>query len=145
MDNPTTSAPATPLHGGCACGGVRYRVNAEPVLAAHCHCRHCQVSSGAAYATVMGVPRPAFQLEQGTTASYTYTGDSGNPVIRHFCPYCGCPLFSDVRILPDLWFVRIASLDAPEQVTPTLHIYCDSAQPWDKPEDGLPRFATMPG
>lgn len=134
------------LAGGCACGAVRYECDAEPALVAHCHCRDCQRSSGAAMSTVFAVPRSAFRQVQGKTSSYRYTGDSGNPVTRHFCPVCGAPLFSDVAVMPDLWFVRAASLDEPGLVSPSLHVYCDSAQPWDhQSDDGLPRFGKMPG
>lgn len=133
------------LTGGCACGAVRYECTAEPVLTAHCHCRDCQRSSGAPMATVSAVPRPAFHQLSGQTATYRYIGDSGNPVVRHFCPVCGSPLFSEVAVLPDLWFIRSVSLDHPERVAPGSHLYCDSAQPWDKPDDALPRFPRMPG
>ena len=132
------------LVGGCACGAVRYECEGEPVLAAHCHCRDCQRASGAAMSTVFAVPRAAFR-RVGLTSTYATTGDSGNPVVRHFCADCGSPLFTDVNVLPDLQFVRAASLDDPAAVSPTMHIYCDSAQPWGKPLDDLPHFAKMPG
>lgn len=132
------------LSGGCACGAVRYESTAEPVIVAHCHCRDCQRASGAAMSTVFAVPRAAFR-HKGPTSTYATSGDSGNPVVRHFCPDCGSPLFSDVSVLPDLQFVRAASLDDPAAVSPTMHIYCDSAQPWGKPLDDLPHFGKMPG
>jgi hypothetical protein len=133
------------LSGGCACGAVRYECDGEPAMVAHCHCRDCQRASGAGYSTVFAVPRAAFRQTAGKTATYQYTGDSGQPVVRAFCPTCGNPLFTDVTVLPDLMFVRAASLDAPEAVTPTMHIYCDSAQPWDSARDDLPRFGKLPG
>lgn len=132
------------LSGGCACGAVRYESTAEPVIVAHCHCRDCQRASGAAMSTVFAVPRAAFR-HKGPTTTYATSGDSGNPVVRHFCPDCGSPLFSDVSVLPDLQFVRAASLDNPAAVSPTMHIYCDSAQPWGRPLDDLPHFGKMPG
>lgn len=135
----------TQLKGGCACGAIRYECEGEPVLAAHCHCRDCQRSSGAAMATVFAVPKVAFRLVQGATATYQYTGDSGQPVIRHFCPSCGSPLFTDVTVVPDLKFIRAASLDNPAQINPSMHIYCDSAQPWGLDHQDLPRFGKMPG
>ena len=133
------------LEGGCSCGAVRYRCDGEPALAAHCHCRDCQRSSGAAMATVFAVPKAAFHLLQGKTSSYAYTGDSGQPVSRHFCPNCGAPLFTEVSVMPDLQFVRATSLDDPALIAPSMHIYCDSAQAWDQAHDGLPRFAKLPG
>ena len=133
------------LTGGCACGAVRYRVEGEPILAAHCHCRDCQRSSGAAMSTVFAVMKTAFHKEQGALSSYQYTGDSGNPVVRYFCPHCGSPLFTDVAVMAEVQFVRAVSLDNPADIAPTMHIYCDSAQAWDRSDDGLPRFPKMPG
>lgn len=135
----------TSLTGGCSCGTIRYRCEGAPVMAAHCHCRDCQRSSGAAMATVFAVPKTAFTLEKGQTASYAYTGDSGQPVVRHFCPTCGAPLLTEVAVMPELQFVRAASLDEPGRIVPSMHIYCDSAQPWGQWEDGLPHFPRLPG
>ncbi len=132
------------LVGGCACGAVRYQCVAEPTLVAHCHCRDCQRASGAAMSTVFAVPRATLH-RSGQTRTYATRGDSGNPVLRHFCGECGSPLFSEVAILPELQFIRVASLDDPAKVSPTMHIYCHSAQPWGRPLDGLPQFAKMPG
>jgi len=133
------------LVGGCVCGAVRYECDGDPVLVAHCHCRDCQRSSGAAMATVFAVPKTAFHLIKGETARYQYTGDSGQAVFRHFCPICGSPLFTDVVVMPELQFVRATSLENPSLVSPSMHIYCDSAQPWALSMDSLPHFGRLPG
>jgi len=49
-----------------------------------------------------------------------------------------------VELLSDLIFIRIASLDDPSQIRPGMHIYCDSSQVWDRPNDPLPKFGKMP-
>ncbi|WP_449224145.1 GFA family protein [Azotobacter bryophylli] len=42
------SGPATfPLFGGCACGSIRYRLDAEPSETGYFHCRICQKISAA--------------------------------------------------------------------------------------------------
>jgi hypothetical protein len=129
--------------GGCACGQVRYDFNGELAMAVHCHCRDCQRSSGSGSAAVFAANRSDVHLT-GKTSSYESMGDSGKSVTRHFCPNCGSPLFSDVQILPDLIFMRIVSLDDPSQIRPGMHIYCDSSQVWDRPNDPLPKFGKMP-
>ena len=131
------------LSGGCACGNIHYDFDGELAMAVHCHCRDCQRSSGSGSAAIFAANRNDIQLT-GKTSSYQYTGDSGEGVVRHFCPNCGSPLFSDVKILPDLMFMRIASLDDPSQIRPSMHIYCDSSQVWDRPNDPLPKFGKMP-
>ena len=43
-------AAAHLIHGGCDCGGVRYRLTDRPLFVHCCHCRWCQRESGAAFA-----------------------------------------------------------------------------------------------
>lgn len=130
--------------GGCVCGAVRYECQAAPVLAAHCHCRDCQRSSGAPMSTVIGVPTQAFRAVKGKPKSHRYQGDSGKDVHRYFCGECGAPLYTEVAVMPDVRFIRAVSLDDASWVKPSMHIYCVSAQPWDNFSDGLPRFEKMP-
>jgi hypothetical protein len=40
-----------PLFGGCACGSIRYVCARAPVAMLNCHCRDCQRSSGAPFAS----------------------------------------------------------------------------------------------
>lgn len=131
------------LSGGCACGDVHYSFDGEVVMAGHCHCRDCQRSSGTGSAAFFAIHRGKAQFT-GKTASYTYKGDSGQGVTRHFCSHCGAPLFTHADVVPDLVFIRIASLDNPSQIRPSMHIYCDSSQVWDRPNDPLPKFGKMP-
>lgn len=131
------------LSGGCACGQVRYDFNGEMAMAVHCHCRDCQRASGSGSAAIFAANRNDVQLS-GNTSSFESKGDSGQAVVRHFCPNCGSPLFSHVEVLSDLIFMRIASLDDPSQIRPGMHIYCDSSQVWDRPNDPLPKFGKMP-
>jgi len=37
------------LEGGCACGAVRYRLTAPPLIVHACHCRDCQKLTGSAF------------------------------------------------------------------------------------------------
>ena len=130
--------------GGCVCGAVRFRCEGEPLLVAHCHCRDCQKSSGAAFATVVVVPRAAFRLLQGEPAGHPYRGDSGKRLIRRFCGRCGAPLFTEAEAMPDAWIIRAAAFDDPARFVPQMHIYTASAQPWDVISDDLPAYPGMP-
>ena len=38
------------LEGGCACGSVRYRLEADPLIVHACHCRNCQRQTGTSHA-----------------------------------------------------------------------------------------------
>ncbi|GJC87080.1 hypothetical protein ColLi_09918 [Colletotrichum liriopes] len=39
-----------PLEGGCACGNIRYSLNASPLVVHCCHCTSCQRETGTAFA-----------------------------------------------------------------------------------------------
>ncbi len=130
--------------GGCACGAIRFVCTGEPLLVAHCHCRDCQKSSGAPFATVVVMPRSGFRLLRGEPAGHEYRGDSGKSLVRQFCRDCGTPLFTRAQAMPDAWIVRVTAFDEPQVFRPQMHIYTASAQPWDVIPEGLPTCPGMP-
>jgi len=134
------------LEGGCACGQVRYECTAEPLFVGHCHCHDCQRAGGGQMSTVAGVPADAFRVTKGETKSFHYTGDTGKGLDRHFCANCGSRLFTkDVGAFPGVVMIAVGSLDDPSAVTPNMHIFTASAQPWASIPAGMPSFPGMPG
>ena len=69
------------LTGGCLCGAVRYEIGADPMFAAHCHCRDCQKATGTGHVSVIGAPKAAFKLT-GAVKGYAMTGGSGDQITR---------------------------------------------------------------
>lgn len=134
----------TPISDGCACGGGRYEIVGEPLFAGHCHCRECQKVSGGPMMTAVCFPASALRLLQGTPRTYTYRGDSGNPVERFFCRSCGSPLYGRPSLLPGMVLVQAPSLDDASWVKPAQHVHVSSAQPWDPTGDDLPCFDKLP-
>ena len=128
------------MRGSCLCGQVRYSANAEPALVAVCHCKNCQKQSGTAFAVVIGIPKSAMSI-QGRLKTYNDRGDSGQPVLRNFCPECGSPITSDVTVMPELIFIKAGTLDDTSWLDPKMHVYCDSALPWTPIPEGSQRFA----
>lgn len=131
------------LIGGCLCGAVRYRSDEQPKMTAICHCRSCQKAGGGGYSVNVAVPTDSIRLE-GTPKSYRTVGTSGQPVIRRFCSECGSPLFTEAAVFGRLSFIKGASLDDPSWLEPNVHIWCDSAQPWDKIPEGATRIGKNP-
>jgi hypothetical protein len=132
------------IEGGCLCGQVHYRAEAEPAFVGVCHCSDCQKFSGSAFVTVVGVPRPALQLT-GTLKTFTKPGDSGKPIHRRFCPECGSGIMDEADALPGVAMINAGTLDDTSWVKPAMEIFCDSAQPWVKLGGDLKHFARMPG
>ena len=88
--------------GGCLCGNVRYSSDAEPVMTAVCHCSHCQTQTSSAFSILVAVPKGSLRIEGKPLRAYETQGESGQPIIRKFCPNCGSPVVSDVAVTPDL-------------------------------------------
>lgn len=132
-----------PFEGGCACQSIRYKVNAEPLFTAHCHCKDCQKMTGAHMATIAGVSSDTFTVN-GEPKVYVTKGDSGRDVQRSFCAECGSTLFSTCDVMPGLHFIEAGSLDDASWLSPTMHIYTSSAQPWAGIPDSIEQHAKMP-
>lgn len=120
--------------GGCLCGRVRYRLARVPTDVAHCHCRICQRSAGAAFVTWATVGRDELEVTAGEPAWHR----SSPAARRGFCPACGTQLFfafdADADATrPDVppeaareIDVTVASLDAPDLCVPTRNIWVGS-------------------
>lgn len=126
------------LTGGCLCGRIRYRAEGEPVNIRACHCRNCQKVTGSAF-----FPRVMFRREAVSVTGETHAYGSSEDVLRHFCPDCGSTLFSQ-RVSAGVMSVSFGTLDDPDAVAPTEHIWTRSAQAWLKLDDGLPCFVELP-
>src|SRR5215510_10803646 len=53
------------LEGRCACGNIRYRLTAAPMIVHACHCRDCQRLSGSAFAINLWIERKFVETSGG--------------------------------------------------------------------------------
>jgi hypothetical protein len=96
----------TPLSGGCHCGRVRFRVEADRLEALDCNCSIC-TKKGFLH---LIVPRERFTLLAGEHDLATYT--FGTHVAKHhFCRHCGVHAFYVPRSHPDGVDVNVRCLD----------------------------------
>jgi len=129
--------------GGCACGTIRFLVDAEPLGTGACHCSNCRKFSGGGPNYVVLLPPDAIVLEQGQPRAYEDRGDSGGKVLRNFCPDCGTPLWSIAENLPFVP-VKVGAFDDAADLGPVMHIFTASAPAWHPLADGLPGFPGLP-
>jgi hypothetical protein len=126
--------------GGCLCGAVRYQSAASPRTAGYCHCRMCQRASGGAFGVFAVFAAATFQFTRGAPRLYR----SSAWAERGFCADCGAQL--TFRYLadpaPDWLGVTVGSLDAPGAVKVKWHTGVESAVPWHRIDDDLPRTLT---
>ena len=131
--------------GGCQCGRVRYRVNAEPIAVIACHCRDCQRQSGSAFGMSMVVPREAFEVLDGAPRSFERPADSGGSVECFFCADCGTRLYHRPSRMSDTVNVKPGTLDDTSWFEPRLHVWVARKQPWVPIPDAAPRLEGQPG
>jgi hypothetical protein len=128
------------LTGGCLCGAIRYEVLYEAdAVVDYCHCRQCQLASGAPVIAWMQVPPAAFRVVRGSAAGYAWSPTAK----RWFCAACGSPLYmtdADGRSVG----VTLGSLDNPEAVPPTVHGWESERIGWFHVADELPRYEQAP-
>lgn len=129
--------------GGCACGDVRYECSSEPLAMLNCHCRDCQRSSGAPFASGVVVPTNAVEII-GSPKAYSVRASSGVLATRSFCANCGSPLFTTGEAMPDFMSIRYTSFDDTSAFRPALDIWTSSAAPWVCLDEALPHFAQSP-
>jgi hypothetical protein len=124
-----------PLEGGCLCGAVRYRIDAEPRNAGYCHCRMCQRSTGAPVVAWLTMASDGFAWTMGAPAIHR----SSPQAERLFCPACGSQMVFREIAEPGLLDGTLASLDDPMAVHPDHHIWTTSRIGWFDTADDLPR------
>ena len=127
------------LDGSCLCGVVRFRGDGEPAMTAVCHCDDCQKQTGTSFSIVIAVPDGTLAVEgEEHLGTFEKRGESGGLVSRRFCKRCGSPVFTNADLVPGMTFVKAGTLTDRSWLKPTLHLFCDSMQPWVAiPEDAV--------
>ena len=119
------------LDGGCACGHIRYRMTRRPLIVHCCHCRWCQRESGASFA-LNALIEADFVVHLAADPQLVSTpsqSGQGQHIAR--CPVCRVAVWSNYAGAgPVIRFIRVGTLDTPDQLPPDIHIYTASKQPW---------------
>jgi hypothetical protein len=132
------------LEGECACGAVRYRLTAPPLIVHACHCRDCQKQTGSAFVLNMWIEKSHVEADHNLPKSLLLTAGSGKPHEVFYCGNCATRLWSKYHAAPgDTLLVRVGTLDHPEQVKPDVHIFTRSKMPWLQLPPDVPSFAAF--
>lgn len=125
--------------GRCLCGHIRYRFSGAPLWVAHCHCESCRRQTSSAVATFVGVQKDQLTYTSATPSSYR----SSPGVERLFCPKCGAPIaYENAASYPNETHLYLGTLDDPNAVRATQHVFVAEQLSWFEIDDDLPRYAT---
>lgn len=139
MPRVTATTRTSAAEGGCLCGAVRFRTSGAPIRAGYCHCRFCQLNSGAPVSAWAEFAIGDFAIIKGTPGVFQ-SSDWGE---RLYCPACGSFLLFRPRPNPQSVSVNIANFDDPTLYPPTHHIFVHRRIPWFDTADSLPRHETF--
>ncbi len=123
--------------GRCLCGKVAYEFEGDINWSGHCHCESCRRNTSSVVATFIGVPRTAFRFTGAEPKAYV----SSKGVRRLFCADCGSPIAYDADAYPDEIHFYTGTLERPQDLPPTFHVFYDEKLPWLEIDDDLPRHA----
>lgn len=124
-----------PAHhdGGCTCGHVRYRMNSGPLIVHGCHCRWCQRQSGSAFAINAIIESDRVDLLKGEVEEMMIPSPGGKGQLMARCPKCRVTVWSQYFFggyRKYFKFIRVGTLDDPDQMPPDVHIFTSTKQPW---------------
>ena len=132
------------LEGRCACGSIRYKLTAAPLIVHACHCRDCQRITGSAFVINIWIEREFVEARGAEPRSFKLAGGSGNPHEVFFCGQCGTYVWSRYYGAPGAaLFVRAGTFDNPDAVAPDVHIFTRSKVPWLRLPEGVPAFESF--
>jgi hypothetical protein len=134
-----TSAGRFPLEGGCDCRLARYRMETSPLIVHCCHCRWCQRETGASFAlnAMIEADRVTHLGADPEIVDTPSASGRGQRIAR--CPKCRVAIWSTYAGAgPVIRFVRVGTLDEPDQLPPNIHIFTASKQPWLELPPGVP-------
>lgn len=118
----------TPLTGGCACQGVRYRIDADARSVTNCHCEPCRRITGH-FMAATAAPADAVTFAADATLRWY---DSTPTVQYGFCATCGATLFWRASDKPGHLSITAGSLDTPTGLRTNLALFGDEASDYHR-------------
>jgi hypothetical protein len=129
------------MEGGCACGAVRYRLEAAPLVVHCCHCTWCQRETGSAFVINAVIERDRVTVLAGEPALMMAPSGSGLGQEIARCPSCHVALWSHYPGAGrKAAFVRGGALDVAAAVVPDVHIFTRSKLPWVRLPEGAKAY-----
>jgi hypothetical protein len=128
------------ITGSCHCGAIRYQAEGDPARVALCHCNDCQKLSGSAWRASVRVDAADFHVT-GEPKVYVKTAESGTKRGQAFCSECGSGLYAFTPADPQVYAIRLGTVDQRAGLPPQSQIWCDAALPWASDIRHLPATA----
>ena len=134
----------TKLTGQCLCGDIKFEADGDIAMMGNCHCTDCQQVSGSAYGTLIFMKESDVAIS-GEVKSFSHQVDSGNSLVKEFCPNCGSQMFGKNAARPESLALRAGSINEKEHIKPQFNVYASRKLDCTILDDTIPAFDEMPG
>lgn len=128
------------FEGRCSCGALTYRMMSRPLITHCCHCRYCQRETGTAFAINALIEADRVEVLTGETVEATIPSESGKGLIMVRCSKCQVPVWTHYMNDRFVCWIRVGTLLEPDLISPDVHIFTDSKQPWVTLPEDVPQF-----
>lgn len=96
-----------------------------------CHCRWCQRETGSAFVINAIVEKAEVEVTRNQPMLINTPSHSGKGQKIHRCQECHIALWSNYAGAGDqILFLRVGTLDEPDALPPSIHVFTASKQPW---------------
>ena len=119
------------IEGGCRCGAVRWRLDAERLpLTYACHCLDCQTWTGSAFSQQAIVAQDRFSCT-GSVGRFDLPSADGRRVSHQVaCPACFTRVFNTNSSRPGLVGIRAGTFDDSHRLSVVAHMWIRRKQSW---------------
>jgi len=118
------------VEGACHCANISFEATVDPDTVRICHCTDCQTLTGSAFRVTVQVRAEDFHLRSGQPTIYIKVAASGNQRAQAFCPRCGTPIYVAAPDKPEIYGVRVGTLNQRALLSPKQQIWYRSVLPW---------------
>jgi hypothetical protein len=125
--------------GGCACGMVRYTIDAEPISGFQCQCHICQRETGTGHSSIFVFARNALSVT-GEVREISREADSGAIKRKGFCANCRSPIYNKPEEKPQFIGIYVGTLDDASSFRPSIVLFCSRGYAWDHLDPNVPRL-----
>ncbi len=129
----------TVVTGHCLCGVCRYEHAGPLEPGGICYCEDCRRVTGSAFGVSFRADKANLK-RFGLTMAYPKIADSGARLTRHFCKFCGSPMYTLSDAHPDSVYVKAGTLNDPNLLTIDRQMWLCSRVAWSQPPPDIQSF-----
>ena len=129
----------------CACGGLKVKLQGDPMKVSSCCCQQCQRRTGSFYGVTAFFEEGQIVRREGAESVFRRIGESGEPLDFRFCPGCGSTVWWTAGARPGRVMLAAGAFADPDFPAPERLIWTEHRHPSVLTADGVAEYPRSPG